>query len=228
MVLVFCELVSFRGDPAALAWAPERQSWPLLFRSVAQSCLTLATPWTTACQASLSSTISRSLLKLISIESVMPSTISSSAVPFSSCPQSFPSIRVFPSESALHIRWPKYWSYSFSISPSSEYSGLISFRMDWFELAVAALILGLMATTRNVLCSFCCRCLCRGHKPANQGRSTAMPGGELGSLQALCCKPRGRKTTVCMNGRPVSGLSYCLEVTKYCHISFLLLRRIPT
>ena len=158
----------------------------------------------------------------------MPSTISSSAAPFSSCPQSFPSIRVFSSESALHIRWPKYWSYSFSISPSSEYSGLISFRMDWFELAVAALILGLMATTRNVLCSFCCRCLCRGHKPANQGRSTAMPGGELGSLQALCCKPRGRKTTVCMNGRPVSGPSYCLEVTKYCHISFLLLRRIPT
>ena len=63
-------------------------------------------------------------------------TISSSAVPFSSCLQSFPSIRVFSSESALRIRWPKYWSFSFSINPASEYSGLISFRIDWFDLEV--------------------------------------------------------------------------------------------
>ena len=85
-------------------------------------------------QASLSITISLSLLKLISTESVMPSNISSSVAPFSSCPQFFPSIRVFSSESALCIRWSKYWSFSFSISPSSEYSGLISFRIDWFDL----------------------------------------------------------------------------------------------
>ena len=88
-----------------------------------------ATPWTTAHQASLSLTISQRLLKLMSIESVMPSSVASS-----SCLQSFPTIRVFSSESALWIRWPKYRSFSFSISPSHEYSGLISFRMDWFDL----------------------------------------------------------------------------------------------
>ena len=70
----------------------------------------------------------------MSIASVMPKTISSSVVPFSSCLQSFPSIRDFSNESALHIRWPKYWSFSFNVSPSNEYSGLISFRMDWLDL----------------------------------------------------------------------------------------------
>ena len=70
----------------------------------------------------------------MSTESVMPSNISSSVVPFSSCPQSFPTIRVFYNESALCIRWPKYWSFSFSSSPSNEYSGLISFRINWFDL----------------------------------------------------------------------------------------------
>ena len=94
------------------------------------------TSWTAACQASLSFTISQSLLKLMSIESVMPSTLGH---PFSSCPQSF-SESVFSNESALHIRWPKYWSFSFSISPSSEYSGLISFRIDWFDLAVQGIL----------------------------------------------------------------------------------------
>ena len=88
------------------------------------------TPWTAAYQASLFFTISRSLFKLISIESVMP-TISSSVVPFSS--YLFPNIRVFFNESACHIRWPKCWSLSFSISPSNEYLGLISLRMDWLD-----------------------------------------------------------------------------------------------
>ena len=87
------------------------------------------TPWTARCQASLSFTISLSLLKLMSIESVMPSNHLILWCPFSSCPPSFPA-----SGSALHIRWPKYWSFSFSISPSNEYSGLISFRIDWFDL----------------------------------------------------------------------------------------------
>ena len=92
-----------------------------------------ATPWAAACQASLSFTISRSLLKLMSIESVMPSTTSFSVVPFSSHLQSFPaSGSFFSNESALHIRWPKYCS--FSISPSNEYSKFISFRIDWFDL----------------------------------------------------------------------------------------------
>ena len=97
-----------------------------------------ATPWTAACQASLSFTISRSLLKLISIESVMPSNHLIFCHPVLLLPSIFPSIRVFANESFLHIRWPKYWSFSFSfsfsISLSNEYSGLISFRMDWLDL----------------------------------------------------------------------------------------------
>ena len=91
------------------------------------------TPWTTASQASLSITNSRSLLKLISIESVMPSNHLILCHPFLLPPSIFPSIRVFSNESVLHIRWTKYWSFSFSISPSNEYSGLISFRMDWLD-----------------------------------------------------------------------------------------------
>ena len=87
-----------------------------------------ATPWTAACQASLSFTISRSLLKPMSIESVMPSNHLILSQPLLLLPSIFPSIRVFSNELALHIRWPKYWS--FSISPSNEYSGLISFRID--------------------------------------------------------------------------------------------------
>ena len=92
-----------------------------------------ATPWTTACQASLSITNSWSLLKLVS-KSVMPSNHLILCHPLLLLPSIFPSIRVFSKESVLHIRWPKYWSFSFSISPSNEYSGLISFRMDWLDL----------------------------------------------------------------------------------------------
>ena len=90
--------------------------------------------WTAACQASLSFTISQSLLKLISIESVMPSNHLVLCCPLLLLPSIFPRIRIFSSELALCIRWPKYWS--FSISPSNEYSGLISFRIDWFDLVV--------------------------------------------------------------------------------------------
>ena len=95
--------------------------------------LLFATPWTVACQASLSITNSQSLLKLMSIDSVMPSKHLILCRPLLLA-SIFPSIRVFSSESVLHIRWPKYWSFSFSISPSSEYSGLISFRIDWLDL----------------------------------------------------------------------------------------------
>ena len=99
------------------------------------SCVQLfVTPWTTAHQAFLSFTISWSLLKLISIESVMPFNHLILCCPLLLLSSIFPSIRVFSNESVLHIRWPKYWSFSFSISPSDEYSGLISFRMDWFDL----------------------------------------------------------------------------------------------
>ena len=93
-----------------------------------------ATPWTAARQASLSITNSQSLLKLMSIESVMPSNHLIHCRPLLLLPSVFPSIRVIFNESVLHIRWPKYWSFSFSISPSNEYSGLISFRKDWFDL----------------------------------------------------------------------------------------------
>ena len=92
-----------------------------------------ATPWTTACQASLSITNSWSLFKLMSIESVMPSNHLILCCPLL-LPSIFPSIRVFSSESVLCSRWQKYWSFSFSISPSNEYSGLISSRMDWLDL----------------------------------------------------------------------------------------------
>ena len=93
-----------------------------------------ATPWTAACQASLSITNSQSLPKLTSIESVMPSNQLILCCPLLFLPLIFPSIRVFSNESALHIRWPKFWSFSFSISPSSEHPELISFRMDWLDL----------------------------------------------------------------------------------------------
>ena len=92
------------------------------------------TSWTAACQAFLSITNSRSLLKLMSIESVMPSNHLILCRPLLLPPSIFSSIRGFSNESVLHIRWPKYWSFSYSISPSNEYSGLISFRMDWLEL----------------------------------------------------------------------------------------------
>ena len=96
----------------------------------------LATPWTAAHKVSLSFTISWSLLKLMSIESVMPSKHFVLCRPLLLLPSIFPGIRVFSNELAFHITWPKYWSFSFSISPSNKYSGLISFRIDLFDLTV--------------------------------------------------------------------------------------------
>ena len=96
-----------------------------------------ANPWTTAHQASLSITNSQSLLKLMFIESVMPSNHLILCRSLLLLPSIFPRIRIFSNESVLYIRWPKYWSFSFSISPSNEYSGLISFRMDWLDLLAA-------------------------------------------------------------------------------------------
>ena len=104
-----------------------------------------ATPWIVARQASLSITHSRSLPKLMSFESVMPSNHLILCRPLLLPPSIFPGIRVFLNESALHIRWPKYWSFSFKISPSNEYSGLISFRMDWLDvLAVQEILKSLL------------------------------------------------------------------------------------
>ena len=93
-----------------------------------------ATPWTATCQDSLSFTISQSLLTLISVELVMPSNHLILCLPLLLPPSIFPTIRVFSYESVLHIRWANYWSFSFTISPSNEYSGLISCRTDWLDL----------------------------------------------------------------------------------------------
>ena len=104
------------------------------FSFVAQSCLTLCNPMNYTCQASLSITNSRSLPKLMSIELVMPSNHLILCRPLLLLPSIFPSIRVFSNKSTLHMRWPKYWSFSFSISPFNEHPGLISFRIDWLDL----------------------------------------------------------------------------------------------
>ena len=116
-----------------LQFPKTRYYYICLFSSVQSiSCVRLfAIPWITAHQASLSITNSRSPPKLMSNELVMPSTYLILCRPLLLLPSIFPSIRVFSNESALHIRWPKYWSFSFNISPSNEHSGLISFRMDW-------------------------------------------------------------------------------------------------
>ena len=102
--------------------------------SVAKSSLTLCDPMDCSTPGFLSITNSQSLLKLMSIESVMPSHHLILCHPLLLLPSVFPNIRVFSNESVLHVRWPEYWSFSFSISPSNEYSGLISFRMDWLDL----------------------------------------------------------------------------------------------
>ena len=104
------------------------------FSSVAHSCLILCDPWTAACQGSLSITNSCSLPRLMSIESVMSPNHLILCCPLLLLTSIFPNIRVFYNESALHIRWPKYWSFSFNISPSSEHSGLISVKIDWLDL----------------------------------------------------------------------------------------------
>ena len=115
------------------------------------------TPWTTACYASLSITNSQSLLKLMSIELVMPSNHLILCLPLFLLPSIFPSIRVFSNESVLHIRWPKYWSFSFSISLSNEYSGLISFRMDWLNLlAVQGTLKSLLQHHSSKASILCC------------------------------------------------------------------------
>ena len=103
------------------------------------------TPWTAAHQALLSFTIPQNLLKLMSIESVMPSNYLILCCPLLLLPSIIPSIKVFSDESALHIRWPKYWSCSFNISPSNEHPGLISFRTDWLDL------LAVQGTLKNLL-----------------------------------------------------------------------------
>ena len=145
------ELYSYHRAQILQKW-PAGFSWGITKkRNTAKDCVTEPHPeissvqsfsrvrlfeslWTAACQTSLSIANSRRLLKLMSIESVMPSNHLIRCHPLLLLPSIFPSIRVFSNESVLPIRWPKYWSFSFSICPSNEYSGLISFRMDWLDL----------------------------------------------------------------------------------------------
>ena len=117
-------------------WAPVLWCTSAVVAQSLSCVLLFVTPWTAAHQASLSITNSRSLLRLMSIELVMSSNHLILCGPLLLSPSIFASIKIFSNESALHIRWPVYWSFSLSISPSSEYSGLISFRIDWFDLAV--------------------------------------------------------------------------------------------
>ena len=139
---------SCSSHPSWLQVFPNRTRTPFLiydFKNMIASPLLLfshwvtcdsVTPWTATHQASLSLSSSRSLLKLTSVESLKPSNHLILCRPLLLLPIVFPSIRVFSNESALHIRWPKYWSFSFSVIPANEHSGLISFRMDWFDLLV--------------------------------------------------------------------------------------------
>ena len=131
-------------------WTFASKEW-LQFRSVQSlSCVRLfVNPWTAARQASLSIINSQSLLKLTSIEAVMPSNHLILCCPLLFLPSIFPSIRVFSNESALLIRWPKYWSFSFNMSPSSEHPGLISFRMDWLDLLAVQGTLKSLQQTQN-------------------------------------------------------------------------------
>ena len=127
-----------------ISWTEEPQ-----INSVAQSCQTLATPWTAALQASLSITNSRSLLILISIKSVVPSSHLILCCPLFFPPSIFPSIRVFSNESSLCIRWPKYWNFHFSISPCNKYSGLISFPCSNFPAPPTTQRLASLCVTRS-------------------------------------------------------------------------------
>ena len=115
--------------------------WGVQYSSVQSVVSDSVTPWTAARQASLSITHSRCLLKLMFIESVMPSNHLILCHPLLLLPSIFPRIRAFSNESTVLIRWPKYWNFSFSISPSNEYSGLTSFRMDWLDLLAVQVIL---------------------------------------------------------------------------------------
>ena len=144
------------------------------------------TPWTAACQASLSITNSRSLLKLMSIESVMPSYHLILCHPLLLPPSIFPSIRVFSNVSVLHIRWPKYWSFSFSISPSNEYSGLISFTIDWLDL------LAVQGTLKSLLQHHSSKASilwASGFPGSSSGKQSAYNVGDLGSVPGLGRSP---------------------------------------
>ena len=151
------------------------------------SCVQLfVAPWTAACQASLSITNSWSLLKFMSIELVMPSNHLSLCHPLLLLPSVLPNIRVFSAKSVLRIRWPKYWSFSFSISPSNEYTGLISFRMDWLDL------LAVQGTLKSLLQHHISKTSIIQHSAFFGGseiKASASNAGDLSSIPGLGRSP---------------------------------------
>ena len=153
------------------------------FSSVAQSCLTLCDPWTAVHQASLSIANSQSLLKLMSIDLVIPSNHLILCHPLLLPPSIFASFRVFSNESVLCIRWPKYWSFSFSISPSNKYSGLISFSMDWLDLlAVQGTLKSLLqhhSSKTSILQCSVFFIVQLSHPYMTTGKTTALTNGSL-------------------------------------------------
>ena len=184
------------------------------FSSVQSHCSVMSdsvTPWTAARQASLSITNSRSLLTLMSIESVMPSNHLILCRPLLLLPCIFPSIRVFSNESVLRIRWPKYWSFSFSISPSNEYLGLISFRMDWLDpLAVQGTLKHLLqhhSSKASILQHFVFFIVQLSHPYVTTGKTKALTF--VGKVMSLLFNMLSRLITGEGNGTP---LQYsCLE-----------------
>ena len=152
------------------------------------------TPWTTASQASLFITNSQSLLKLMSTEPMMPSNNLILCRPLLLLPSIFPSIRVFSKESVLHMRWPKYWAFSFSISPCNEYSGLISFRIDWLHLlAVQETLKSLQHHSSKASILWCSAFFIvqLSHPYMTTGKTIALTGwtfvGKVISLLSICC-----------------------------------------
>ena len=156
--------------------------------------LFFATPWSVVRQASLSITNSQSLFKVMSIESVMPSNRLILCHPLLLLPSIFPSMRVFSSESVLHIRWPKYWSFSVSISPSNEYSGLISFRMNWLDLEVQGTLKSLHhhSSKASVLRRSAFFTVQLSHPYMTTGKTIALTRqtfvGKVMSLLLICCR----------------------------------------
>ena len=154
-----------------------------------------ATPWTAACLAFLSFTNSQSLLKLMSIASVMPPIRLTLSHPLLLPPSIFPSIRVFSNELVLHIRWPKHWNFSFGVSPSNEYSGLVSFRMDWFDvLAVQGTLKSLLqhhTSKASILRHSTFFIVRRSYPYMTTGKAIALTRqtfiGKVMSLLFICC-----------------------------------------
>ena len=166
--------------------------WSVQFNPVAQSCPTLCDPMNCSIhKTSLSIINSRSLLKLVSIKWVMPSNHLILCHPILLLPSIFPSIRIFSNESVLRIRWPKYWSFSFSISPSNEYSGLISFRMDWLDLlAVQGTLKSLLQHHSSKASILWCSVFFQRRQW--QPTPVLLPGKSHGWRSLVGCSPWGR------------------------------------